>query len=354
MLFWAIFSICVIGALPFIARHFVRRHRRSKQPPSRVPLNATSPRPAPRPRPPVEMVTLGEVRRKYATRAAALHEDKSYLDKTKHLLDQVDFEGMDPESLIGHLENQDKENLAAILGLPASTPPVQFAMAIRRAGSHRVATLIRGQPIEYAVVARDVATKLGALDLPSKATIFELERRAISAVAQKMIDKATPAERQAILAEFSKGPKSSGGLAAAGGGMALAHLSGFGLYTAASTSLAAVSGAVGLTLPFAAYTGMSSAIATITGPIGWTVLVAAAAYKYFGPESKIAIAAVLCVAAGRARRIADLQADIEKWSDLVRAHELHIERLARLHRFLEQNAQFADGHSVAKLSVPFV
>ncbi|MBD8628463.1 hypothetical protein IFT64_16135 [Oxalobacteraceae sp. CFBP 8753] len=304
------------------------------------------------PSPSVVMVAIGEIRHEYATKAKALRTEQAVLDKRRQLLGKINFEAMPPEKLIEHFHDQDKANLVAILGLPAGTPAAELSLGIRRVGSHRVASLIRREPIQYDEVARDMAKKLGVVDLSSKATVFELEQRIVGAVAQKMVEKATPAEKQAVLVEFSKGSASNGGFVVAGGGLALAHLSGFGLYTAASTSLAAVSGAVGLTLPFAAYTGMSSTLAALTGPIGWTLLAAVATYKLFGPDTKIAIAAVLCMAAGRARRIADHQAEVETLNGLARLHELHADRLARLRWFLDQHAQLADNQAIPKSNVP--
>ena len=355
VLFWVLCSLCLIGAPLLIGRFFVRRHRRSEKARSQGAMTGAKSRVASwqrPPSPPVEMVAIGEIRHKYATKAKALRTEHAVLDKRRQLLGKINFKAMPPEKLIEHFHDQDKANLVAILGLPAGTSAAEFSLGIRRVGSHRVASLIRREPVQYVEVARDVANKLGAVDLPSKATVFELEQRAVGAVAQRMVEKATPAEKQAVMAEFSKGSASNGGLIVASGGLALAHLSGFGLYTAASTSLAAVSGAVGLTLPFAAYTGMSSTLAALTGPVGWTLLAAAAAYKIFGPDTKIAIAAVLCVAAGRARRIADQQAEVETLNGLARAHELHADRLARLRWFLDQHAQLADDHAVPKSSVP--
>lgn len=48
-----------------------------------------------------------------------------------------------------------------------------------------------------------------------------------------------------------------------------AQVSGFGVYLLASSSLSFLTGAIGLTLPFAAYTTLSSAISVIIGPVGW-------------------------------------------------------------------------------------
>ena len=52
-----------------------------------------------------------------------------------------------------------------------------------------------------------------------------------------------------------------------------ANLSGFGVYVLATSTLGAITGAIGLTLPFAAYTGLSSVISTDLDPVGWPQLV---------------------------------------------------------------------------------
>ncbi len=51
--------------------------------------------------------------------------------------------------------------------------------------------------------------------------------------------------------------------------LGLANAWGFGLYQTATTALAFVTQAVGISLPFAAYTGLSSTIAFVLGPAGW-------------------------------------------------------------------------------------
>lgn len=51
-----------------------------------------------------------------------------------------------------------------------------------------------------------------------------------------------------------------------------AQVSGFGIYLLASSTVGAITGVLGVTLPFAFYTGMSSVIATVIGPIGFLVL----------------------------------------------------------------------------------
>lgn len=63
------------------------------------------------------------------------------------------------------------------------------------------------------------------------------------------------------------------------GTLTVANLSGFGMYLMASTVVGGVSGALGITLPFAFYTGMSSFLSFISGPVGWTIGLGALAYS---------------------------------------------------------------------------
>ena len=74
-----------------------------------------------------------------------------------------------------------------------------------------------------------------------------------------------------------------------------AQLSGFGIYLLASTSLGALTGVLGVTLPFAAYTMMSTAIATIIGPVGWIGAGLFLIWKLTGPNYKRLIPAILYI-----------------------------------------------------------
>ena len=90
--------------------------------------------------------------------------------------------------------------------------------------------------------------------------------------------------------------KGQGGVLAA---LAAAQLSGFGVYLAASTAVGAITGILGIALPFPFYVGMAKAIAVIIGPIGWAALGIAAFYKLGSPNMKKLLPAVLFIAAER-------------------------------------------------------
>lgn len=76
-----------------------------------------------------------------------------------------------------------------------------------------------------------------------------------------------------------------------------AKLSGFGLYTSASTILSSIGSAVGVTFPFAMYAGLSSFISVLLGPVGLSALVASFFIAMSPSSSSInnAFLAIICI-----------------------------------------------------------
>jgi len=136
------------------------------------------------------------------------------------------------------------------------------------------------------------------------------------------------------------------------GGLVVANLSGFALYTAASSTLAAVTGTLGLTLPFAVYTGMSSVIATLTGPVGWVALGLFVAAKAGGPNYGKTIPSVLAIATTRARLTAEhATASTQLRAEAVR-NEFEQRRLEEMEAFLRRYAGQPPTVGVPRSSVP--
>jgi len=79
------------------------------------------------------------------------------------------------------------------------------------------------------------------------------------------------------------------------GTLTAANLSGFGVYVLATSTLGAITGAIGLTLPFAAYTGLSSVISTVLGPVGWAATGIYAVYKLNDVNYKRIIPAIIYI-----------------------------------------------------------
>jgi uncharacterized protein YaaW (UPF0174 family) len=79
------------------------------------------------------------------------------------------------------------------------------------------------------------------------------------------------------------------------GVLTAAQLSGFGVYMLATSSLGAITGAMGITLPFAAYTTVTSALGVIVGPVGWIGAGLLALFTLGGREYKKLIPAIIYV-----------------------------------------------------------
>lgn len=174
-----------------------------------------------------------------------------------------------------------------------------------------------GNEPSYLQIIVQVAKKLD-IDYTGLTT-KEIEVRIAQKVLQTVWEEMTPEQRtqmetelRQVAQEFDK----EGALLLSGSIFATltaAKLSGFGVYLLASTSLSALTGAIGVTLPFVAYTTMSSAIATILGPVGWIGAGLFAIWKLSGPNYKRLIPAVLYVSALRAQQQQEWLALRNRW-----------------------------------------
>ncbi len=158
---------------------------------------------------------------------------------------------------------------------------------------------ILGDKPAYSSVVKQVADKL---DIPySGVETKTLEVRIARHVFQTVWEKMTPEQKEEMEAELRReAQKSDKGRVLAGSAslftaLTAAKVSGFGIYLLASTSLSALTGTLGLTLPFAAYTTMSGAIATILGPVGWIGAGLFVIWKLTGPNYRRLIPAILYV-----------------------------------------------------------
>lgn len=302
---------------------------------------------------PVPMASYEEVRQEYERRRSLWRIESDQVSRRQEELAALDYRLMNAEKLLRHSSPAERSNLAAILGLTSAAEPPELIGALRKAGSHTVTTMVRRRPVEYEEVVKDVAVKLGAKKPLPTGPAVELEGVAIKAAMDKMLEKASPQQRDALAAEMAKAQStSSAGLIAATGGLVLANLSGFGLYVAASTSLAALTGAVGVTLPFAAYTGMSSILAAATGPVGWAALAAVAVYKFGGTKHKKTVPGVIAVASSRARLMAEREAEGAQLGRRRTALDLSDARLASLSKFIDEMKRAGAGQA-PRASVPW-
>lgn len=156
----------------------------------------------------------------------------------------------------------------------------------------------------YKDIVKQVADKIKA-DYKAYFTTEQIEVAIAQKVMETVWEKMTPDQRREMEKEwvrtaqqFDKGGEfaKAGGVFAA---LTAAQLSGFGVYLLATTTLGAITGVLGITLPFAVYTTMTSAIAVILGPVGWIGAGLFAIWALTGPNYKKLVPAVLYVCALR-------------------------------------------------------
>lgn len=343
--------VFVSRMMPFLQRrrkknlvnHYVGegRHRLREAPPERAPQT-------------VPMATYAEVKNEYERRRQLWQQSTNQLLGRRRELDRLEYRQMDVGNLLAHATEEECGNLAAILRIGTVSGPTATADALRKAGSHGLMSAMRGKDVPYEEVVKDVARKLGAKSVSDTMLAAELEKHAVGAAMEQMLAKASPAERKAMMAELAKGQAtSSAGLMTATGGLVLANLSGFGLYMAASSSLAAVTGAVGLTLPFAVYTGLSSVLGVVTGPVGWAALALVAVFKFGGAEYQKTVPGVIAIASCRARLIASRENEMDKLHKQEAILEQTGHRLSVLASFVARMEQAGKERSVPRSSVPW-
>jgi uncharacterized protein YaaW (UPF0174 family) len=164
-----------------------------------------------------------------------------------------------------------------------------------------------GNEPSYKKITQQVANEL-KIKFKKYETSQELEIKIAQKVMETVWEKMTPEQRKEMeeelkktAKEFDRG-KALASSASIFGALTAAQLSGFGVYLLASTTLGAITGVIGLTLPFAAYTALSSAIGIIIGPVGWIGAGLFAAWKLTGANYKKLIPAILYVCALRAKK----------------------------------------------------
>lgn len=130
---------------------------------------------------------------------------------------------------------------------------------------------------------------------------WEIEDAVVAKVFQDMVDRLPPEQREKVVLEMQRNSDdpSLGGLLLTGGTMVAARASGFGVYLMASTVLGGLTGALGITLPFAAYLGMSQVIALALGPVGWLALFGGLAFTLNQPNWQRLTLAVIYVSVMR-------------------------------------------------------
>lgn len=344
---WCLFAMA-LTVLALVAMLAWRRRTRH-MPPATLDLELDTPEE------PVEAtISVAELEQEYAQRSTALDQRLHQIDERTRQLQRRDHESLSLEALLGAAAAQERGNLAAILRLPQDASAASLAQELGKAGSHLVGTWLRaGRGVPYDEVVQDVAARLKVPKMPGGVTTWERERRILTATFDRMLAEASPEQREAILAELASQPKAGAlGLGVGTAALVAANLSGFALYTAASSTLAAITGAVGVTLPFATYMGLSSVIATVTGPVGWAALAVWAVASLGGANYKKTVPAVILVGTVRSRLIAERDQELEALRCEQQALEKSWIPLKALRAFLDSLGPGAAGRRVPISDVP--
>jgi len=135
--------------------------------------------------------------------------------------------------------------------------------------------------LTYEETIEKIAEK-NEIDLPVAASIATKEGHLFINLFSKSFNNLNEVEKQEFLDSLSDKGLSKDQIASitALTGIGAAQLSGFGVYLLASSTVAAITSALGITLSFAFYTAMASIIKVAIGPVGF-VLAAIPLFKTF-------------------------------------------------------------------------
>ncbi len=181
--------------------------------------------------------------------------------------------------IVGLATEEQRQNMAQLTNSAFGNSPETLCNHIRylRAGS--IGQLFWNN--SWKQVVTDVADHIGIDWLSTlkgrswhNLETQEIETAVVAKLFQNMLEQLSPEQRQQIVMEMRRETDDPHleGLLLGGGAMAVARMSGFGVYLLASTVLGSLTNALGITLPFAVYMGMSQTIAFILGPVGWVAL----------------------------------------------------------------------------------
>ncbi|MBZ0253686.1 MAG: hypothetical protein K8I02_10135, partial [Candidatus Methylomirabilis sp.] len=172
-------------------------------------------------------------------------------------------------------------------------------------GGHTVGNVIRGgEGVSYGELVRDVAEKL-RVDCGDVRRECDIEDRIVRHVLKSALEKMSDSQREDLARRIGEetGDRSITPQVLTSLAMGGAAMSGFTVYMAATSALGAVSGALGLTLPFAFYTTLNTAISTVLGPGGWALLGAWTIATIGRPNYRKVIPVVIKLAEIRLRHI---------------------------------------------------
>lgn len=198
----------------------------------------------------------------------------------------------------------DPEKMSFVQILGGATGTEGIMEGLQRAATSSLGYRLGSRPSYHDIVTR-IASRMNIS--ASGLTTEQIERRIVALLWNTVWEKMTPEQRSAFdekLREECRDHKKAtiaAGATITGATLLAAQVSGFGVYLLASSTLAAITSGLGLTLPFAAYTAMSTVISTIIGPVGWLGLGLLCLYKLTGPDNAKTTRAIVMMHCVRTR-----------------------------------------------------
>ncbi len=181
--------------------------------------------------------------------------------------------------LLRGASREDRANLAKILDSDGADSPEQLADLFHQFRAGVIGQYFTGR--DYKQLVTDVADHL-EIDWPGllrdrrwdHISTAEIEDAVVLKTFQRLYERLSEADRRKLAEELGKAANDPSlvGQILTGGAMALVSLTGFQIYLIATTAVGALTGALGITLPFVIYTGITRAIGIALGPIGWVFL----------------------------------------------------------------------------------
>jgi len=208
------------------------------------------------------------------------------------------------KTLLNKATDEERQALAKILKADSDSP-YDIVDSLKR-NCQSIFGYLFSEPT-YKKIVQQIAKKLN-VKYSDSTPVGKLESRIAQKVMETLWEKMTPEQREKMEAEMQKTAqqfdKTGSFIGSVGifGALTAAQVSGFGVYLLASTALGAITGVVGITLPFAVYTTMSNAVALIIGPVGWIGAGLFVIWRLTGANYKRLIPAILYVCALRVKQ----------------------------------------------------
>jgi len=173
---------------------------------------------------------------------------------------------------------------------------------------------------DYKQLVTDIADHVG-VDWPGllkdrswdKVAAPEIEDAVMLKVFQKVFEQLSDEDRRNLAEELGRAGQSPNiiGEILTGGALVLGKLTGFQIYLLATTTVGALTSALGITLPFVIYTALTRSISMILGPIGWAFLGVSVILHLNQPNWSRLVLAVIYISYIRHKLDADPQTKTE-------------------------------------------